>query len=575
MQIKQREGQPSPNLSAAFDPLLARVYAQRGIEDPQQLDYGLQQLTPYHTMAGIKDAVAILASAIAEQKHILIVGDFDCDGATSTSLAYLALGAMGAQRVSFLVPNRFSFGYGLSAPLVDAAMGLEAKPDVIVTVDNGIASHAGVDRAHELGLQVIVTDHHLAGDSLPAADAIVNPNQPGCEFPHKSTAGVGVIFYVMSALRRHLQEKGWFEQANVPAPNMAQYLDLVALGTVADLVPLEHNNRILVAQGLARIRRGLARPGILALIQHAGRDVERLQATDMGFVLGPRLNAAGRLDDMSVGIECLITNDASRAQVLAQQLDQLNQERRSIEGEMQEQAAAVVNQLLDAEDMELPACVCLYQPDWHEGVVGIVASRVKERWHRPAFIFAQGDGGLLKGSARSVPGFHIRDALAAVDAKHPGLIDRFGGHAMAAGLSLPEERLEEFKQALNDYAKDNLDAALLERVWLTDGTLQAEDIQLNQAQLLRQSGPWGQGFEAPSFHGDFGIVQQRIVGQKHLKLVLAETSTGSLLDAICFNIDLDVWPNTRDKARLVYKLDVNEFRGRQSVQLMVDAIEPL
>jgi len=575
MQIKQRQGQPSPNLSAAFDPLLARVYAQRGIEDPQQLDYGLQHLTPYHNMAGIQAAVMILATAIAEQKHILIVGDFDCDGATSTSLAYLALGAMGAQRVSFLVPNRFSFGYGLSAPLVDAAMGLEAKPDVIVTVDNGIASHAGVDRAHELGLQVIVTDHHLAGDSLPAADAIVNPNQPGCEFPHKSTAGVGVIFYVMSALRRHLQEQGWFEQANVPAPNMAQYLDLVALGTVADLVPLEHNNRILVAQGLARIRRGLARPGILALIQHAGRDVERLQATDMGFVLGPRLNAAGRLDDMSVGIECLITNDASRAQVLAQQLDQLNQERRSIEGEMQEQAAAVVNQLLDAEDMELPACVCLYQPDWHEGVVGIVASRVKERWHRPAFIFAQGDGGLLKGSARSVPGFHIRDALAAVDAKHPGLIDRFGGHAMAAGLSLPEERLEEFKQALNDYAKDNLDAALLERVWLTDGTLQAEDIQLNQAQLLRQSGPWGQGFEAPSFHGDFGIVQQRIVGQKHLKLVLAETSTGSLLDAICFNIDLDVWPNTRDKARLVYKLDVNEFRGRQSVQLMVDAIEPL
>ena len=575
MQIKQREGQPSPNLSAAFDPLLARVYAQRGIEDPQQLDYGLQHLTPYHKMAGIQAAVSILATAIAEQRHILIVGDFDCDGATSTSLAYLALGAMGAQRVSFLVPNRFSFGYGLSAPLVDAAMGLEAKPDVIVTVDNGIASHAGVDRAHELGLQVIVTDHHLAGDSLPAADAIVNPNQPDCEFPHKSTAGVGVIFYVMSALRRHLQEQGWFEQANVPAPNMAQYLDLVALGTVADLVPLEHNNRILVAQGLARIRRGLARPGILALIQHAGRDVERLQATDMGFVLGPRLNAAGRLDDMSVGIECLITNDAGRAQALAQQLDQLNQERRSIEGEMQEQASTVVNQLLDAEDMELPACVCLYQPDWHEGVVGIVASRIKERWHRPAFIFAQGDGGMLKGSARSVPGFHIRDALAAVDAKHPGLIDRFGGHAMAAGLSLPEERLEEFKQALNDYANDNLDAALLERVWLTDGNLQAQDMQLNQAQLLRQSGPWGQGFDAPSFHGDFGIVQQRIVGQKHLKLVLAETSTGSLLDAICFNIDLDAWPNTCDKARLVYKLDVNEFRGRQSVQLMVDAIEPL
>ncbi len=573
MHIQQRQGEPSPALAAAFDPLLARIYAQRGITDPQELDYGLQNLTPFHSLKGLPGAVAVLADAIAQQQHIVIVGDFDCDGATSTSVAYLALAAMGAERVSYLVPNRFSFGYGLSAPLVDAAM--EMQPQVIVTVDNGIASVAGVARANELGIKVVVTDHHLAGDELPAAAAIVNPNQPGCPFPHKATAGVGVIFYVMTALRRHLQQQGWFAQQGITAPNMAQFLDLVALGTVADLVPLEHNNRILVAQGLARLQRGMARPGILALLQLANRDVSKIQASDMGFVLGPRLNAAGRLDDMSVGIECLLTNDPAKAQQLAAQLDQLNQERRSIEGEMQEQAADILADLLQADGEALPTCVCLYQPDWHEGVVGIVASRVKERWHRPALIFAQADDNTLKGSARSVPGFHMRDALAAVDAKNPGMIDRFGGHAMAAGLTLAKDAFDDFQAALNDYAAEQLDEAALQRVWSTDGQLQAAEIQLPQAQLLRQAGPWGQGFEAPSFHGDFAIVQQRIVGQKHLKLVLAETNTGSLLDAICFNVDLDVWPNTSDKASLVYKLDVNEFRGRQSVQLMVDAIEPL
>jgi len=563
----------SPALSAVVNPLLARIYAQRGVDDPHQLEYGLQYLTPYHSLAGMDTAVSILAQAIARQQHIVIVGDFDCDGATSTSLAYLALGAMGAHKVSFLVPSRFTYGYGLSAPLVDAAM--EMAPEVIVTVDNGIASHEGVERAHALGLQVIVTDHHLAGDTLPAADAIVNPNQPDCEFPHKSTAGVGVIFYVMSALRHHLQQQGWFDKAGIAAPNMAQFLDLVALGTVADLVPLDHNNRILVAQGMARIRRGLARPGIVALVQQAGRQLDQLQATDLGFVLAPRLNAAGRLDDMSVGIECLLTSDAGRAQQLAQQLDQLNQQRRTIEGEMQEQATVIVSQLQAAETAELPPCICLFQPDWHEGVVGIVASRIKERWHRPSLIFAQGEGGLLKGSARSIPGFHIRDALAAVDVKNPGLIARFGGHAMAAGLSLAADRLDEFKQALNDYAKSHLDPALLARSWRTDGTLNAADMQLQQAQMLAAAGPWGQGFEAPTFHGDFDLVQQRIVGQKHLKLVVAETHTGKRLDAICFNVDLNVWPTNYKRARLVYGLDVNEFRGRQSLQLIVEAIEPL
>ena len=573
IQIKQRQGQPSPALSAALHPLLARIYAQRGVDNPQQLDYGLQYLTPYHDMAGMAAAVSILAQAITQQKHIVIVGDFDCDGATSTSLAYLALGAMGAHKVSYLVPNRFTYGYGLSAPLVDAAMDM--APEVIVTVDNGIASHEGVERAHALGLQVVITDHHLAGDSLPKADAIVNPNQPNCPFPHKSTAGVGVIFYVMSALRRHLQEQGWFQQAKITAPNMAQFLDLVALGTVADLVPLEYNNRILVAQGMARIRRGLARPGILALVQQAGRQLNQLQATDMGFVLGPRLNAAGRLDDMSVGIECLLTNDTERAQQLAQQLDQLNQQRRSIEGEMQEQAAIIVSQLQEAETTELPPCVCLFQPDWHEGVVGIVASRIKERWHRPSLVFAQGEDGLLKGSARSIAGFHMRDALAAVDAKHPHLIERFGGHAMAAGLSISLDHLEAFKEALNAYAQEHLDPALLARTWRTDGVLESQDLQLQQAQLLATAGPWGQAFEAPSFHGDFDLIQQRIVGQKHLKMVVAQQQTGELIDAICFNVDLSIWPGEYQRVRLVYRMDVNEFRGRQSLQLIVEAMAPL
>lgn len=573
IQIKQRQGQPSPALSAALHPLLARIYAQRGVDNPQQLDYGLQYLTPYHDMAGMAAAVSILAQAITQQKHIVIVGDFDCDGATSTSLAYLALGAMGAHKVSYLVPNRFTYGYGLSAPLVDAAMDM--APEVIVTVDNGIASHEGVERAHALGLQVVITDHHLAGDSLPKADAIVNPNQPNCPFPHKSTAGVGVIFYVMSALRRHLQEQGWFQQAKITAPNMAQFLDLVALGTVADLVPLEYNNRILVAQGMARIRRGLARPGILALVQQAGRQLNQLQATDMGFVLGPRLNAAGRLDDMSVGIECLLTNDTERAQQLAQQLDQLNQQRRSIEGEMQEQAAIIVSQLQEAETTELPPCVCLFQPDWHEGVVGIVASRIKERWHRPSLVFAQGEDGLLKGSARSIAGFHMRDALAAVDAKHPHLIERFGGHAMAAGLSISLDHLEAFKEALNAYAQEHLDPALLARTWHTDGVLESHDLQLQQAQLLATAGPWGQAFEAPSFHGDFDLIQQRIVGQKHLKMVVAQPQSGELIDAICFNVDLSIWPGEYQRVRLVYRMDVNEFRGRQSLQLIVEAMAPL
>ena len=573
MTVSLRIGNASAALDASFDPLVARVLAHRGISDPAQVNYQLKQLLPYHQLKGIDTAVALLVDALESQQHIVIVGDFDCDGATSTSLAILALGAMGAKNVSYLVPNRFDFGYGLSTALVDYAQA--SQPDLIVTVDNGIASHAGVERAHELGIKVLVTDHHLAAETLPQADAIVNPNQPGCEFPFKSTAGVGVIFYVMSALRRQLHTQGWFEEQQIAPPNMAQYLDLVALGTVADLVPMEHNNRILVAQGVARIRAGKARPGLLALLNIAKRQHHNLQASDLGFSVGPRLNAAGRLDDMSLGIECLLSDNEQIAAQLAQELDELNAQRRHIEADMQQQAGSILTRLEVSQDEVMPKCVCLYHPDWHQGVVGIVASRIKEKWHRPALVFAKGDADTLKGSCRSIAGFHLRDALAAVDAQHHGLIIKFGGHAMAAGLSLKAEHLEAFKEALNDYAQEHLPDSLLAQEWRSDGELSAQQLQLNQAFLLQQAGPWGQGFEEPTFHGRFMLVQQRIVGEKHLKLVLAHPLTGELVDAIHFNIDLAVWPTHCEQADLVYRLDINEFRGRQSLQLMVQHITPV
>ena len=573
MSVRLRLGSSNAALDAAFDPLVARVLAHRGISEPSQVDYQLKHLLPYHQLKGISQAVALLIEALEAQQHIVIVGDFDCDGATSTSLAMLALGAMGAQNVSYLVPNRFDFGYGLSPALVDYSQA--SQPDLIVTVDNGIASHAGVDRAHELGIKVLVTDHHLAAETLPAADAIVNPNQPGCEFPFKSTAGVGVIFYVMSALRRELQTQGWFEQHQIPPPNMGQYLDLVALGTVADLVPFEHNNRILVAQGVARIRAGKARPGLLALLNVAKRQAHNLQASDLGFSVGPRLNAAGRLDDMSLGIECLLSDNEQIAQSLAQELDELNSQRRSIEADMQQQAVTILARLEASKNQVMPKCVCLYHPDWHQGVVGIVASRIKEKWHRPALVFAKGDDDTLKGSCRSISGFHLRDALAAVDAQNPGLIIKFGGHAMAAGLSIHVDNLASFEAALNAYAEEHLPEALLAQEWRSDGELGAHELQLNQAFVLQQAGPWGQGFEEPTFHGRFMLVQQRIVGEKHLKLVFAHAQTGELIDAICFNVDTTLWPNSGDQADLVYRLDVNEFRGRQSLQLMVQHITPV
>lgn len=552
---------------------LARIYASRGVQSQAELGRNLKELLPDSEMKGMNEAVARLAHAVVFNESMLIVGDFDCDGATSTAVAILGLRMMGAAQVDYLVPNRFEYGYGLSPEIVEVAH--TQSPSLLITVDNGISSVEGVARARSLGMDVVVTDHHLAGDQLPDAAAIVNPNQPGCGFPAKSTCGVGVIFYVLIALRRALQQQGWFEQQGLAVPNLASLLDLVALGTVADVVALEHNNRVLVHQGLKRIRAGQARPGLLALIEISGRQKERLVASDLGFAIAPRLNAAGRLEDMSIGIECLLSDDADYARDLAQSLDQLNLERRGIEQEMQQQALQLLDQI-PLDENQLPYGLCLYDEAWHQGVVGILASRIKERTHRPVIAFARGDNGDIKGSARSIPGLHIRDALATLNARHPDLISKFGGHAMAAGLTLNSGALDQFKVAFDQAVREQLSADDLDQRIETDGELSASEMSLELAERLREAGPWGHHFPEPLFDGQFSVLQQRIVGQRHLKLVLMDAKTGISVDAIHFNADMDCWPDQAIvSVRAVYKLDVNEFRGQRNVQLMVDYIEPL
>lgn len=573
MLIRQRQQVISNHLKQAFSPLLAQVLANRGITNPAQMDYTLKGLESYDVLKGLPEAVNLLEKAVVSAQRILVVGDFDCDGATSTALCLLALRAMGAGYTDYLVPNRFTQGYGLSTAIVDLAS--QRQPHLIITVDNGVASHGGVERAHQHGIKVLITDHHIPGASLPAADAIVNPNQLGCPFAFKSTAGVGVIFYVLLALRRRLLARHWFAQQGISPPDLAQYLDLVALGTVADLVPLDRNNRILVAQGLVRLRQGKGRLGLLALLDIAKRNYATLTAADLGFATGPRLNAAGRLDDMSLGIECLLSESESAAAVLAKQLDELNQERRHIETDMKQQAQVYMANLQSQDDQSMPKCICLYQNNWHQGVIGILAARIKEQYHRPVVIFADGDDGLLKGSARSIAGFHIRDALAAVDINYPGLIERFGGHAMAAGLSLNKQSLSRFRCAFLEYAEQNLDNSDLAVEWLTDGELESADLNLLHAEALRRLGPWGQAFPEPCFHGQFEIVQQRLVGKKHLKLVLAVPSSETLVDGIYFNVDLQRWPNDSKLVQLIYYLDVNEFRAQRNLQLLVKYIQPL
>ena len=572
-QLRRRAVDEFAQLPDGLPPLLKRLYASRGVKSAEELERSVKGMLPWQKLGGIQQAVEMLHNAFREGLRIMIVGDFDADGATSTALSVLALRALGGGNVAYLVPNRFDDGYGLSPEVVDQAHARGAQ--MIMTVDNGISSHAGVIRAHELGIPVLVTDHHLPGETLPEADALVNPNLAYCEFPSKSLAGVGVAFYLMLALRAHLREAGWFEEKGIPMPNLAEYLDLVALGTVADVVPLDANNRILTWQGLSRIRAGKCRPGIRALLEIANRDMQRLAASDLGFALGPRLNAAGRLDDMSVGVALLLCDNIGEARMLANELDALNQTRKEIEQGMQAEALTLCQQLERSAET-LPAGIAIYHPEWHQGVVGILASRIKERFHRPVIAFAPAGDGLLKGSGRSVQGLHMRDALERLDTLYPGLMLKFGGHAMAAGLSLEAERFDEFQQRFSSLVNDWLDPAMLQGEIWSDGALAPQEMTLEVAEMLREAGPWGQMFPEPLFDGRFRILQQRLVGERHLKLMLEPVGGGPLLDGIAFNIDTTRWPDQGVReVELAYKLDVNEFRGNRNVQLIIDYIWPV
>ena len=572
MHISRRPQKNSQHLPEQLHPRLKQIYADRGVNEAAQLNRSAKALLHYDQLQGVEKAVSLLVQAIAHNKKIIVVGDFDADGATSTALSMMSLWMMGSTNHDYLVPNRFNFGYGLSPEIVEVAA--EQQAEVIMTVDNGIACFAGVEKAKSLGITVIVTDHHLAAESLPIADAIVNPNQPGCGFLSKNLAGVGVAFYLMLALRAELKANGWFEQQGLPVPNLATLLDLVALGTVADVVPLDDNNRILVHQGLQRIRSDKCRPGIQAIIDVAGKQRSRLVASDLGFVVGPRLNAAGRLDDMSLGIECLMTDNPARARQIAVQLDSLNRERREIEGSMQQEAVKALEGL-DLEESALPFGLVLYQADYHQGVIGILAGRIKDKYYRPTIAFAHQDDDTLKGSARSIPGLHIRDLLEEINSRYPDIIGKFGGHAMAAGLSLPLKNLSAFEHVFHQIAEENLKDTPLAGELISDGELQTEDFTLAFALCLKEAGPWGQGFPEPLFDGEFELIDQRLVGSKHLKMMVKHQS-GVLIDAIAFNVDLALWPNAQcSHVNIAYKLDINEFRGRTSLQLMVEGVSAL
>ncbi|MIP12555.1 single-stranded-DNA-specific exonuclease RecJ [Salmonella enterica] len=572
-QLRRREADETAELPADLPPLLRRLYASRGVRSARELERSVKGMLSWQQLSGIDNAVEILYNAFREGTRIIVVGDFDADGATSTALSVLGMRALGCDNISYLVPNRFEDGYGLSPEVVDQAKARGAQ--LIVTVDNGISSHAGVAHAKTLGIPVIVTDHHLPGDTLPDAEAIINPNLRDCEFPSKSLAGVGVAFYLMLALRTFLRDKGWFDERGIAPPNLAELLDLVALGTVADVVPLDANNRILTWQGLSRIRAGKCRPGIKALLEISNRDPQQLAASDLGFALGPRLNAAGRLDDMSVGVALLLCDNLGEARVLASELDALNQTRKEIEQGMQAEAL-ILCEKLERSSETLPGGLAMYHPEWHQGVVGILASRIKERFHRPVIAFAPAGDGTLKGSGRSIQGLHMRDALERLDTLYPDLMIKFGGHAMAAGLSLEEHKFEQFQQRFGELVTEWLDPALLQGEVISDGPLSAAEMSMEVAQLLRDAGPWGQMFPEPLFDGRFRLLQQRLVGERHLKVMVEPVGGGPLLDGIAFNIDTTCWPdNGVREVELAYKLDINEFRGNRSLQIIIDDIWPL
>jgi len=574
--IRRREAPASLPDIPGLHPVLARVLAARQVRSADEVDYALQRLHPFETLGQVERAADLIAEHIEDGRRIVIVGDFDADGATSSTVAMRALTAMGAREVSYLVPNRFDYGYGLTPEIV--AEAAKRDPDLIITVDNGVSSIEGVRAANASGITVVVTDHHLPGRELPEAAAIVNPNLEGDPFPSKAIAGVGVIFYVMLALRARLRMSGWFQRRSLPEPNMAGLLDLVALGTVADVVPLDHVNRLFVEQGMRRIRAGKCVPGISALLRVAGRSPERTVASDLGFVVGPRLNAAGRLEDMSIGIECLLTDDVGRAEHLATELDRLNRERRSIESEMRDQALAALDEVHAGMDAaSLPMGLALFEEAWHQGVIGILASRIKEQFHRPVIAFAPESEGadVLKGSARSIPGLHIRDALDSVSTRNPGLITKFGGHAMAAGMSLPRRHLDRFREAFDAVVRETLSEDDLKGVVLSDGELAPEELSLELAEALREGGPWGQGFPEPVFDGEFVLQERRVVGERHLKVRVMPAAGRVALDGIHFNAEFAAWPQPGEPVRLAYRLDVNEFRGNRSAQLMVEHVEPL
>ena len=573
IEIKRRPEADTSQFTDTTPPILQRIYAARGIASEAELERGVRGLLGYNQLHGIDPAVALLKQALAEQRRIIVVGDFDADGATSSALSVLALRMLGSRNVDYLVPNRFDDGYGLSPEVVEQAA--ERGAELIMTVDNGVSSISGVAAAKERGIQVLVTDHHLPGDTLPEADAIVNPNLHECDFPSKALCGVGVAFYLMLAVRASLRQDNWFAEQGLPEPNLAELLDLVALGTVADVVALDGNNRILVHQGLQRIRAGKCRPGIRALIEVANRDPARLVATDLGFALGPRINAAGRLDDMSFGVELLLCDNIQAARRMATELDALNQTRKEIEQGMKEEAVAICERL-KFNQQDMPYGLALFQRDWHQGVIGILASRIKEQYHRPVIAFADAGNGEIKGSCRSIPGLHMRDVLDLIDTQNPGMILKFGGHAMAAGLTIPEPKLEAFSLAFDQAVRAELDEDALRGVLLSDGELMPQELNLQTAEVLRAGGPWGQQFPEPMFDGRFRLLHQKLVGSKHLKMMLEPLAGGSVIDAIAFNVDVRRWPDASvQQVELAYRLDVNEFRGNRSAQLLVEHITAL
>lgn len=552
-------------------PLLDRIYRARAINNSKELERNMQNLINPAQLHNINNAVDLLLQAREDNLQIVIVGDFDADGATSTALSMIALQQLGFHKVKYLIPNRFEQGYGLSVDV--AQMALDAGAELVMTVDNGVSSFAGVDFLKQHNVLVLVTDHHLPAENLPNADVIVNPNLNQCDFPSKALAGVGVAFYVMLALRAKLRSLGEFEHK--PQPNFSNLLDLVALGTIADVVPLDQNNRTLAFQGLQRMQKGVCRPGIKALVEVAKRNLEQLCAADLGFAIAPRLNAAGRLDNMSTGVELLLSDNMSTARALALEIDGLNQTRKEIEEGMKLEALKICENLKGLEN-NLPTGIALYQADWHQGVLGIIASRIKDKFYRPTIAFAQDQEGIIKGSARSIPGLHMRDVLERIHSKNEGMILTFGGHAMAAGLTIREECFSDFQKAFNQVVKDWLEEEQLQGIIWSDGELEDQFFNLATAEQINQAGPWGQAFPEPIFDGEFKIMHQRLLQDKHIKFILEPKNGGAIIDAIAFNVDRNLYPDLSLKSiKLAYKLNINEFKGNRTLQLMIEHMEPL